>query len=81
MLSIFLPISFQEADGLLGDKAHCAIFDNSKIKQLVPNYTATIPFSEGIKETLAWFEEKEERMIVNPDTNTMMDKIIAAHER
>ncbi|MAL17596.1 MAG: NAD-dependent dehydratase [Balneola sp.] len=70
-----------EADGLLGDKAHCAIFDNSKIKQLVPNYTATIPFSEGIKETLAWFEEKEERMIVNPDTNTMMDKIIAAHER
>jgi nucleoside-diphosphate-sugar epimerase len=70
-----------ETDGLLGDKAHCAIFDNSKIKELVPNYTATIPFSEGIKETLAWFEEKEERMFVNPETNAMMDKVIAAYER
>jgi nucleoside-diphosphate-sugar epimerase len=74
-------IAPDQADGLLGDKAHCAIFDNSKIKKLVPNYTATIPFSEGIKETLAWFEEKEERMIVNPETNAMMDKIIAAHEK
>lgn len=67
-------------DGLMGDKAHSAIFDNSKIKQLVPGYTATIPFSEGIKETLAWFEEKEERMVVDPETNAMMDKIISAFE-
>ena len=70
----------EKKDGLLGDKSHCAIFDNSKIKTLVPDYNATIPFSEGIRETLAWFEEKTERMVINPETDAMMDKVIAAYE-
>lgn len=70
----------EKKDGLLGDKSHCAIFDNSKIKTLVPDYNATIPFSDGIRETLNWFEEKPERMVINPETNAMMDKVIAAYE-
>lgn len=69
-----------EKDGLWGDKAHCGIFDNTKIKQFVPDYTATIPFSEGFKETLKWFESKKERMIVKSETNAMMDKIITAYQ-
>lgn len=70
-----------EKDGLWGDKSHCAVFDNSKIKSLVPGFTATIPFSEGIKRTLAWFEADPKRMVINPETNAMMDKIIAEYER
>lgn len=70
-----------EKDGLWGDKSHCAIFDNSKIKSLVPGFTASIPFSEGIKRTLNWFEADPERMVVSEKTNAMMDKIIDAHER
>lgn len=70
-----------EKDGLWGDKSHCAIFDNSKIKSLVPGFTATIPFSEGIKRTLNWFEADPERMVVSEETNAMMDKIIDAYER
>lgn len=69
-----------EKDGLWGDKSHCAIFDNSKIKNLVPGFTATLPFSEGIKRTLSWFEADSERMAVNEKTNKMMDKIINAYE-
>jgi len=72
-------ISPGEKDGLWGDKAHCGIFDNSKIKNIVPDYTATIPFREGIKDTLAWFDAKPERKVVNPQTNAMMDKILAAY--
>ena len=34
-------------DGLLGDKSHSMIFDNSKIKRLVPDFAATIPFARG----------------------------------
>ncbi|MEX0719260.1 MAG: NAD-dependent epimerase/dehydratase family protein [Balneolaceae bacterium] len=67
-------------DGLLGDKSHCAIFDNSKIKSLVPEFKATIPFREGIKRTLDWFEAGSERMVVNSETNKKMDKIIEANE-
>jgi nucleoside-diphosphate-sugar epimerase len=65
-----------EEGGLWGDKSHCAIFDNSKIKRLVPGYVATIPFAEGIKETIAWFEADPKRMIVNPTTERLLDGLV-----
>ena len=42
--------------GLLGDKSHSVIFDNSKIKALVPGYLATVPFSEGAREIVRWHD-------------------------
>jgi nucleoside-diphosphate-sugar epimerase len=66
-----------EEGGLWGDKSHCAIFDNIKNKRLVPDYVATIPFAEGIKETLAWFEADPARMIINSQTNQLLDGLIA----
>ena len=65
-----------EEGNLWGDKSHCALFDNSKIKKLVPDYVATIPFSVGIKETLAWFEAKPERMIINETTNRFLSELV-----
>ena len=65
-----------ERGNLMGDKAHCAIFDNSKIKRFVPDYVATIPFSEGIKQTLKWFESDPSRMIVKKETNRFLDQLI-----
>jgi nucleoside-diphosphate-sugar epimerase len=61
---------------LKGDKSESVIFDNTKIKTFVPGFKADIPFSTGIKKTLAWFEEKPERMIIKPETNNLMDRII-----
>lgn len=66
--------------GLLGDKEHSVIFDNAKIKLFVPDFKAVIPFKQGIKKTLAWFESDPARMIINEETNKMMDKIINAYE-
>jgi nucleoside-diphosphate-sugar epimerase len=66
---------------LLADKAHSVIFDNTKIKNLVPEFNCTIRFSEGIKRTLAWFEADAGRRLIRPETNQMMDRIIAAYER
>ncbi len=66
---------------LLGDKSHCAIFDNSKIKSFVPDFKATIPFSEGSRRTMAWFDADPRRKVVNKSTNEMMDKIIRAYEK
>lgn len=67
-------------DGLMGDKAHCAVFDNSKIKKLVPEFRAEIPFREGVRRTLDWFEAEPERMVVNEETNARMDRVIKAYE-
>jgi nucleoside-diphosphate-sugar epimerase len=64
--------------GLLGDKAHSVLFDNSKIKRLVPGFVATIPFHEGIRRTLAWFAADPARQVVSPVVHAAMDRILAA---
>jgi nucleoside-diphosphate-sugar epimerase len=66
---------------LLGDKSVSAIFDNSKIKSFVPSYEAKIPFREGIKNTIKWFEADPNRMIINPESNKLIDRIISEYER
>ena len=65
--------------GLLGDKSWSVIFDNSKIKTFVPDFKAVIPFREGIRRTLAWFDADEKRRWVNEEVNAEMDRILAAY--
>jgi nucleoside-diphosphate-sugar epimerase len=64
---------------LLGDKAHSVVFDNTKIKRFVPDFVCTIPFAEGFRRTLAWFDGDPRRQIVRKETNEMMDRIIQAY--
>ena len=72
-------ISPELEGGLLGDKAYSVIFDNSKIKSFVPGFKAVIPFTEGIRRTVAWFQADPARMTVNEEVNVMMDKILAVY--
>jgi nucleoside-diphosphate-sugar epimerase len=66
-------------DGLLGDKAHSMIFDNSKIKRLVPDYVAAIPFAQGAKEIVAWFDSDPANRAVDEKLNQTIDRILAAY--
>jgi nucleoside-diphosphate-sugar epimerase len=66
-------------DGLLGDKAHSMIFDNSKIKRLVPDFVCTIPFARGAEEIMAWYDAHPARQIIDPDFDHAMDRILAAY--
>jgi nucleoside-diphosphate-sugar epimerase len=70
-----------EGDGLLGDKAHSVIFDNSKIKTFVPGFQCAIPLREGFRRALAWFEADPARQRVDPRINETLDRIIAAYQR
>ncbi|MGC9344863.1 MAG: SDR family oxidoreductase [Bacteroidales bacterium] len=65
---------------LLGDKAVSTIFDNSKIKRFVPGYVATIPFKEGIKSTVQWFESKPERMAIDEGNDQFIEKVLNAYK-
>lgn len=67
-------------DGLVGDKAHSVIFDNTKIKRFVPGFAATIPFARGAEEMIAWYNADPARQVVDPTFNELCDKIIAAYE-
>ncbi|HEX9654624.1 MAG TPA: SDR family oxidoreductase [bacterium] len=66
--------------GLLGDKAHSMIFDNTKIKRLVPDFVASIPFSRGAEEIIAWHEGHPAAQKVDGGLDRLMDKMIGAYE-
>ena len=70
----------EEEGGLTGDKSQCAIFDNTKIKTFVPGFSAVMPFSKGIKQTIEWFESHPELQTVDEDFNKKLDRIISAYE-
>lgn len=67
------------AGTLHGDKKWSAVFDNSKIKKFVPGFRAVIPFRDGIRRTLAWFEMDERRLRVDESLREEMDKILSAY--
>src|SRR5690606_2804442 len=63
--------------GLLGDKAHSVIFDNTKVKRLVPDFRPTIPFHRGAREIVAYHLRHPERCVVDPTVNELMDRLVA----
>lgn len=78
---LIIKIDKSLTGNLLGDKSHSVIFDNSKIKSFVPDFKAAIPFKQGLKRTIAWFEADPSRQIIKDETNEMIDKIICAFEK
>ena len=66
--------------GMLGDKMHSMIFDNTKIKKIVPDFSADISFHKGAKEIMDWFDSDPKRQSVDPAVNHMIDKIIALYQ-
>ncbi len=65
---------------LLGDKAHSMIFDNSKIKRLVPDFVATIPFWQGAQEIIAWYDADPARQTIDPAFDQLLDDLIARYD-
>jgi nucleoside-diphosphate-sugar epimerase len=64
---------------LLGDKANSAVFDNSKIKRFVPDFTCTVPWADGVRRSLAWFEEDAARRTIDEAHNAVLDRLLAAY--
>ncbi len=62
---------------LLGDKAVSALFDNSKIKRLVPEFKANIAYTDGIREVIEWFEADPARQHIDPKTDAFIEQLIA----
>jgi nucleoside-diphosphate-sugar epimerase len=68
-----------EGPGLLGDKAHSVIFDNRKVKALVPEYRAVIPFWRGAHEIIEWHDADASRRRVDPALDAAFDRLVARH--
>ena len=66
---------------LLGDKMHSMVFDNTKIKRYVPDFSATIPFESGAREIVEWYDGAAERRTIDPSYEATVEKILAAYAR
>ncbi len=66
--------------GLIGDKANSVVFDNSKLKQLVPGFTAEIRFDQGIKECVENILEHPELQKEDLAFDKWCDNVIEALE-
>ncbi|MGH4139097.1 SDR family oxidoreductase [Clostridium sp.] len=64
--------------GLIGDKANSVVFDNSKIKRLVPGFVATVRFDQGVKQSIKYILSHPELQIVDEEFDIFCDKIIDA---
>lgn len=62
--------------GLLGDKAVSALFDNTKIRRVVPEFAPRVSFAEGIRHSLAWFDAHPDRKLPDPVMNEDMDTVL-----
>lgn len=66
--------------GLLGDKASSVVFDNSKLKRLVPDFVASKRFDQGVKETIEHVLATPELQILDPEFDDWCDRVIKAME-
>ena len=63
--------------GLLGDKAHSMVFDNSKLRSVVPGWRAVIPFERGAREIADWYLADPARQVPDERLDALMDKLAA----
>jgi nucleoside-diphosphate-sugar epimerase len=66
---------------LLGDKSHSMIFDNSKIKDLVPEFQAQphVPFEVGAKQIIQWHDANPGRRTIDERFDRAMDQLVEAY--
>jgi len=62
---------------LLGDKSHSMIFDNTKIRRLVPDFNPIIPFWQGAQEITTWYAADSARQVMNPFLDSLQDQLAA----
>jgi nucleoside-diphosphate-sugar epimerase len=66
--------------GLIGDKANTVVFDNNKLKQLVPGFNAEIRFDQGVKECIDNILKHPELQKEDPEFDKWCDNVIEALE-
>jgi hypothetical protein len=64
--------------GLIGDKSHSVIFDNSKLRSVVPDFNPTTTFAQGAREIVAWYDADESRRSIDADLNATLDALVAS---
>lgn len=71
---------FDFEGSLIGDKAVSVVFDNSKLKRIVPQMQTTIPFNQGVRIALDYVMSHPECQVEDPEFDEWCDKVINSLE-
>jgi nucleoside-diphosphate-sugar epimerase len=66
---------------LLGDKSNTVVFDNSKLKRLVPGFTARVRADQGIRDTVSYVLSHPECQVEDTDFDAWCDRVVEALDR
>ena len=73
---------FDFEGSLIGDKAVSVVFDNAKLKRLVPSMTTTVPFHIGVRRALSYIHaHPEECQTEDPEFDAWCDRVISVLEK
>lgn len=61
---------------LLGDKAHSMVFDTTRLRTVVPDFTTRVRFEQGAREIIAWHDADPSRRQVDPDLDALFDRLV-----
>jgi nucleoside-diphosphate-sugar epimerase len=64
--------------GLLGDKAHSVVFDNTKVRSIATGFAQRVPFAHGAREILAFHEAHPGLQVRDPELDRAFDALAAA---
>ncbi len=77
MPSEYIAKKLPEYEGVLfGDKGTNMVFDNSKMKAVVPEFECRITFEEGIKDTVSYFRKTPEIRNITYGWDAKMDWLV-----
>lgn len=65
------------AADLHGDRAHPMVFENTKIRCIVPEFRSRVPFWAGAEEIIAYHDATPARQIVDVGLDGDLDRLIA----
>jgi len=72
---------FDFEGSLIGDKSVSVVFDNSKLKRLVPQMTTNVRFDQGVKIALDYVENHPECQVEDPEFDEWCDRVISVLEK
>ena len=73
--------SYDFVGSLIGDKYNSVVFDNSKIKALVPDFKCTVTAREGIRRTVEYILAHPEYQNEYKEFDSWCDRVIAALDK
>jgi nucleoside-diphosphate-sugar epimerase len=63
-------------ENLVGDKRHSIIFDCTKIRRFARGWQAEIPYHQGARQVIDWFEQDPDRQTLDPVFDRLCDRIL-----